>query len=223
MALRPPVSAISIASGAAVSASWRLDQPGHLGRAGEADAGDARIGGQRRADRRAVAGQKLQHILGNAGLAAAAPRRARQSAASARPAWRCTALPVTRAAAIWPVKIASGKFHGEMQTMAPRASVPASRLGGLGRIVAQEVDRLAHFGDAVGQRLAGLAGGQREELDGVGLVEVGGAVAASPRARQPAVLPRPAAPRQRCATAAATCSAAGFTDRADDIVRAWPG
>ena len=31
-----------------------------------------------------------------------------------------TALPVTRAAAICPVKIASGKFHGDMQTHTPR-------------------------------------------------------------------------------------------------------
>ena len=39
-----------------------------------------------------------------------------------------TALPVTSAAAIWPVKIASGKFHGEIQAMTPRASVPVSAL-----------------------------------------------------------------------------------------------
>ena len=31
-----------------------------------------------------------------------------------------TALPAARAAAIWPVKIASGKFHGEMQVKMPR-------------------------------------------------------------------------------------------------------
>jgi hypothetical protein len=35
-----------------------------------------------------------------------------------------TALPVASAAATWPVKIASGKFHGLMQTQAPR---PVSR------------------------------------------------------------------------------------------------
>ena len=40
-----------------------------------------------------------------------------------------TELPVTSAAAICPVKIASGKFQGEMQTIAPRASVPASAAG----------------------------------------------------------------------------------------------
>ncbi len=31
-----------------------------------------------------------------------------------------TALPAASAAAIWPVKIASGKFHGEMQAKTPR-------------------------------------------------------------------------------------------------------
>ena len=68
MALSPPVSAISMASGAAVSAKLPLDQLGDFGRAGEADAGDARIGGQRRADRRAVAGQQLDDVFRHAGL-----------------------------------------------------------------------------------------------------------------------------------------------------------
>ena len=68
IAFRPPVSAISMASGAAVSASCALDQLGDVGRAGEADAGDARIGGQRRADRRPVAGQQLEHVFRHAGL-----------------------------------------------------------------------------------------------------------------------------------------------------------
>jgi hypothetical protein len=35
-----------------------------------------------------------------------------------------TALPAASAAATWPVKIASGKFHGLMQTKTPR---PRSR------------------------------------------------------------------------------------------------
>jgi hypothetical protein len=39
-----------------------------------------------------------------------------------------TELPVTSAAAIWPVKMASGKFHGEMHAITPRASVPVSAL-----------------------------------------------------------------------------------------------
>ena len=69
IAFSPPVSAMNMASGAAVFGELPLDHLGDLGRAGEADAGDARVGGQRRADRRAIAGQKLDHVLGHAGLA----------------------------------------------------------------------------------------------------------------------------------------------------------
>ena len=36
-----------------------------------------------------------------------------------------TALPAASAAATWPVKIASGKFHGLMQTTAPSGAVRA--------------------------------------------------------------------------------------------------
>ena len=35
-----------------------------------------------------------------------------------------TALPAASAAAIWPVKIASGKFHGLMQVQMPRGAAP---------------------------------------------------------------------------------------------------
>ena len=59
--------------------------------------------------------------------------------------------------------------------MAPRGLRAGFRALGFGRVIAQEVDGFAHFCDAVGQRLASLAGGQREELDGVCFVEIGGA------------------------------------------------
>ena len=62
-----------------------------------------------------------------------------------------TALPAPRAAATWPVKIASGKFQGQMQTSTPRGRA-GRRLGRVG-VVAQEVDRLAHLGDGVGSVL----------------------------------------------------------------------
>ncbi len=70
--------------------------------------------------------------------------------------------------------MASGKFHGEMHD--DGAARFGARFGmlGLGGIVAQEIHRLAHFRHAVGQGLAGLARRQREELDGIGLVEIGG-------------------------------------------------
>ena len=63
-----------------------------------------------------------------------------------------TGLPATSAAATWPVKIASGKFHGLMQTIGPERRVrrperPARLVG----VVAQEIDRLAHLGDGVRQ------------------------------------------------------------------------
>ena len=44
---------------------------------------------------------------------------------------------------------------------------------GLVGVIAQEVDRLAHLGDAVGQGLAGLAGRDRGEFGHVLLVEIG--------------------------------------------------
>ena len=70
-----------------------------------------------------------------------------------------TALPAARAAAIWPVKIASGKFHGLMQVQMPRG---CCALTGLGRVVAQEINRFAQFGDGVGQAFACFAGEDRK-------------------------------------------------------------
>jgi DNA gyrase/topoisomerase IV subunit A len=58
-----------------------------------------------------------------------------------------------------PMKIASGKFHGLMQTTGPQRQHVAVVTRGNG-VVAQEVDRLAHLGNGVGQRLAGFAHGQ---------------------------------------------------------------
>ena len=89
-----------------------------------------------------------------------------------------TALPAASAAATCPVKIASGKFHGEMHANTPRplrVSVlrspvgPGSATGSgeqaarLRRVVAQEVDRLAYVSLRVLQRLAGFAHDHRHE------------------------------------------------------------
>ncbi len=82
-----------------------------------------------------------------------------------------TELPAASAAATWPVKIASGKFHGEMQTNGPRprsATCCARRSGPaadgrreqaarLAGVVAQEVDGLANVTEGVVERLAGFA------------------------------------------------------------------
>jgi hypothetical protein len=71
-----------------------------------------------------------------------------------------TALPAASAAAIWPVKMASGKFHGLMQVNRPARVRQLRRAGG---VVAQEIDRLAHSATA-SRRLAGLPRQQREDL-----------------------------------------------------------
>ena len=67
IALMPPVSAISGTIGAVLGGERAVDRARHLGRAGEGDAGDARIGDQRRADL-AVAGHEMQRARRNAGL-----------------------------------------------------------------------------------------------------------------------------------------------------------
>ena len=96
-----------------------VDLLADLGRAGEGDAGDARIVDQRRADR-AVAGDEMERVR------RACPPRCRSCTASKATSGVCSAglattvLPAASAAATWPVKIASGKFHGLMQTKTPR-------------------------------------------------------------------------------------------------------
>ena len=113
-----------------------------------------------------------------------------------------TALPAASAAAIWPVKMASGKFHGEMQAKAPRplqrqllvspvgpgsSTGPANRRRASHGVVAQEVDGLAHLGQRVVQRLAGLAHDQGHQARAVALEQVGGALEhARARRRRPA-------------------------------------
>ena len=43
-----------------------------------------------------------------------------------------TVLPATSAATTWPAKMASGKFHGEMQTNTPRPFMRSSLLSPVG-------------------------------------------------------------------------------------------
>ena len=90
----------------------------------------------------------------------------RRSAAFPRPAWPAPRLPAASAAATWPVKIASGKFHGLMQATGPsgRCVSALSVSRDLRRIVAQKVRRLAHFAERVWQRLAGFAHDQRRSV-----------------------------------------------------------
>ena len=149
-----------------------LDQLRHLGRAGEADPGDARIGRQRRADVRSVTGQELQHVLRHAGLvqhldgATGDQRRLLGRLGDHRIAGdeRCRDLAGE-----------DGERKVPRRDACDRPARLRARLGrgGLLGVVAQEIHRLAHLGHAVGQRLAGFARGEREELDRVLLVKVG--------------------------------------------------
>ena len=128
IAFWPPVSAISGTGGHAALEPLRellLDQPRDLGRAGEQTPRDARIGDQRarRPSRRrpAAAAARRRH----AGLVQQRARPAAAISGVCSAGLASTGLPAASAAAIWPVKIASGKFHGLMQTTGPSGAVRA--------------------------------------------------------------------------------------------------
>ena len=107
-----------------------LDRPSRGVGAGEGNARHPRVldeGGAHRA----VAGQQLQHAGGQAGLVEQlGGEEGVMGVCSAGLAM--TGLPAASAAATWPVKIASGKFHGLMQANGPRplsSSVLVSPVG----------------------------------------------------------------------------------------------
>ena len=188
IALMPPVSAISGTMAPSLAASARLMW-------------------------RATAVEPVKHTPAVRASATSARRRSRHRRAAARsassgtpphaaaPRLRCattgvcsaglaaTALPATSAAATWPAKIASGKFHGLMQTKTPRPEqaqlvVLAGRPGqglrreallGLVGVVAQEVDRLAHLGHAVGPASCRASPEQAAELGQARIERIGGA------------------------------------------------
>ena len=228
MALMPPVSAISGTIGPSLAASARLIAPGRLGRAGEGDAGDVRVADEPRADR-AVAGDEVQRGGGHARLVqrAARPRSAMSGVCSAGLA--TTALPAASAAATWPRKMASGKFQGLMQTKTPRPRcrsmlllagrarqhlAVAEQAARLSRVVAAEVDGLAHLGDARRRCVLPASPWSSAMKRAAPLLEqVGGALAAPRRAPPPACAPRrgsppapPPWPRRRSAASASVTS-----------------
>ena len=84
----------------------------------------------------------------------------------------------------------------------PGLSVRAASDG----VIAQEVDRLAHFGDRVGVGLAGLAHDQADEIVGLRLEPVRRRGEGSPRARSAGPRPTPAPLRPRRSIAAAISS-----------------
>ena len=139
-----------------------LQQPRDLGRAGEEHALHARIGDERGADVSPRPGSSCSAPRGTPAACSARTAAAATSGVCSA-GLASTTLPAASAAATWPVKIASGKFHGLMHTTGPSGSCVAlskSRRT-CGGVVAQEVDRLAHLGDGVGAGLAGLAHEQR--------------------------------------------------------------
>ena len=188
MALMPPVSAISGTIGPSFAASARLIFCADLGRAGEGDAGDARIVDQRRADR-AVARHEIERIdrnagrvqelhrlegderrllggLGDDGIAGGERRGDLAGENRQRKIPRADADEDAAAAQAIAVLLAGragqDRFRAE----------EAARLGG---VVAAEIGRLADFRDAVVERLAALVREQRDEAVAVLLDQVGGA------------------------------------------------
>ncbi len=132
-----------------------------------------------------------------------------------------TGLPAASAAAIWPVKMASGKFHGAMAANGPRARSsmvlvspvgPFERLrlaeqaAGFDRIVAQEIDGLAHVAQRVGQRLAGFAHDARPSAARGRARTDRRRVRESWRAPAPPMRSQPCAAFAAVLTAASTCA-----------------
>ena len=118
-------------------------------------------------DRLTDAGEELQHVAWCAGLPQQVAHHLRDTGVLSA-GFTMTVLPVTIAAAVMPVQMASGKFHGLMTTATPRgwcqtsSSSPmkrpsrarledADRLAG---VVLAEVDRLADVGIGLAPDLA---------------------------------------------------------------------
>jgi hypothetical protein len=119
IAFWPPVSAISVAMGRVACGQRAIDRPGGVGAAGEGDTGNAGVFRQRRTDRGAVTRQVLQHVDRYAGgVQQLHGQMANQGGLFGRLGDHRVAA--ASAALTWPRKIASGKFHGLMQTNTPR-------------------------------------------------------------------------------------------------------
>jgi hypothetical protein len=213
IAFWPPVSAIRVAIAASRAGQRAVDRARGVGGAGEATPATR---GSRVSAAPTVApspGRYCSTLPARRLRAAASPRRSRSRLVCSA-GLAITLLPAASAAATWPMKIASGKFHGLMQTNTPRpcrcssfdspvgpgSAIGCELLARLLGVVAQEVDRLAHLGDAVGQRLAGFLGAQRHELrharfqQVAGVFQDRGARPAGVRSQPVARPPRSAAP-----------------------------
>ncbi len=154
-----------------------LQDARHLGRAGEHHALGARIPDQRRADGLASARQQLHRAGRHAGLAQDAHRlRGDQRGLLG---------------GLGQHRVAGGQRRAHLagedrQREVPRADADhraerAVRIVGepaahLRRVVAQEIHRLAHFGDGIGQRLARLADDQAHQALHLAFHQVGRAL-----------------------------------------------
>ena len=188
-----------------------------LVRAGEGDAADARIGEQDacRSGRHRPAGSAEPRAVRPP--CAEAARRACATSGVCSAGLAMTALPAASAAATWPVKIASGKFHGLMQAKTPRPCSESSLRSPVGpgssmgrvklaprllRVVAQEIDRLAQVGDcALSSVLPASRMSSAIKAGRLGLVEIGGALRESrraPRRRAGPRLPAPCPASAKC-------------------------
>ena len=183
---------------------------------------------QRRADRGAIARQQMQHL---GGMPASCSSRTAAAAISGvcSAGLASTALPAASAAAIWPVKMASGKFHGLMQAKTPRppsdqrvaspvgpGSCSRPKSAWRAARSSAEVDGLAHFGERVGQGLAGFAHASAISSGHARFQQVGGAIQARRARARPAARPTAGAAAARVASACSMSLGVGLGDLADD-------
>ena len=109
------------------------------------DAGACGCGHQRRAHRLAGPVQQRSASRGHAGLVQQLRRSAAATPGVCSAGLAATALPATSAATTWPAKIASGKFHGLMQTNTPRPCRRSSLLSPVGPGSASGARRVARL------------------------------------------------------------------------------
>ena len=145
-----------------------------IGGAREQHALHARVGDQRRAHALALAGQQLHHGLGHAGLPQAAQRmRGHQR---------------RLLGGLGQHRIARGQRGADLANEDGQREIPGAdadhraqrAVGGdgeigarLGRVIPQEINGFAHFGNGIGRGLAGFARQQTHELRHVGFQQIG--------------------------------------------------
>ena len=191
------------ASGPLRAASAAVDRLGRVGRAGEGHAGDARIGHQRGADLGPVARQQMQHIprhpgamhqldrahgdergllrgLGDDGIAGGQRRGdlAGENGEGEIPGADAGEDPAPRQLEL----VALAGRAGQIQWL---GEIGARALG----VVAQEIHRLAHLRERIGNRLARLAHRECHQPGAILLHQIGGAFQALRPRLSPAAIP----------------------------------